>query len=122
MEVNRSKVMKSWQWAARTTVRTIPLVFLILGAAGLFPGASGKAIGWTAIGLGSGAFVINLIAGDHRDPKERVSIIFNAIALPAFIALGALGVTGAYSTGALGIRLLGTSLILGMLSISAAKP
>lgn len=75
-----------------------------MGAAGAFPGS----IGWAAVGLAAGGFVLNLSLGKFK--IRKYDLIADALLTTVILTISALGITGIFSTAQVGWGILGTSL------------
>lgn len=80
------------------------LVISSLGAAGILPGST---VGWVAIGLSGGGFMLTLAIGNVK--KRKYEVIAGALITGIFITLGGLGIAGALSTTQVGWGMVGLS-------------
>jgi hypothetical protein len=87
-------------------VSNVMLVALfIIGILAATGGMSAAAAGWSAVGLGGGALIAQLLGGDLKNRK--VDLILTALCAAGLIAVGALGGTGVLTSAQLGYSLIG---------------
>lgn len=77
-----------------------------VGAAGAFPG---PAIGWVAVGVAGGRFILNLTLGNFE--KRKFELISEALVAAVILIIGVLGGIGILSVTQAGWGIVGASLV-----------
>ncbi|MCC5832557.1 MAG: hypothetical protein JJU12_05895 [Chlamydiales bacterium] len=81
------------------------VALLIIGIVAATGGIPAAAAGWTAVGLGGGALMAQLLGGDLK--KRKVDVILSTLLAAGIIAMGALGGAGVLTRAQLGYSLIG---------------
>lgn len=94
-----------------TLATAISVATIVLGALGVSGHVMNPALGWIAVGLGSGTLLLNFVAKANFKEKTWAQVFLGSVLASGLITIGVLGGLQVLSTSTTGWAMIGSALV-----------